>query len=242
MVSTVNTSPDEPAVEDLVGVRSRVSWGAIIAGAVIALAVHLILILLGAAVGLSVADTVRSNTLGIGAGIWVVLTTMFALFVGGWATSQLTVGENKVEAVIHAVITWAAVMASLMCMVATGARTGMSALMSTASIGAIGTRDMSPEDWEASARRAGVPQETINDWKQKAANAPAEARQAAEDPAQREAARVNASRATWFALLGVMMSMGAAVVGGLAGAGPSFRLVPVATAVSRTTVRTTNRM
>ena len=74
--------------EDLVPVRSRVSWGAIFAGAVLALAVYLILTLLGGAIGLTVSDNVRTDTLKTGGAIWAILATAIALFVGGWVTTQ----------------------------------------------------------------------------------------------------------------------------------------------------------
>src|SRR5690349_4557248 len=114
--------------EDLLPVGSRVSWGAILAGAVVALAVYLVLTLLGSAVGLSVSDDVRSGTLGTGAAVWAILSTVVALFLGGWVTSQTTVGENKTEAIIHGVIMWGVVLFLMLWLVSTGLRTGFNAL------------------------------------------------------------------------------------------------------------------
>jgi hypothetical protein len=214
-------------VEDLVPVRSRVSWGAIFAGAVIALTAYLILTLLGSAIGLTVTDNVRGSTLGTGAAVWAILTTAVALFLGGWITSQCTVGENKTEAVVHGIIMWGVVLALILWLVSAGLRAGFNAMWGVASFTDTAARNATAEDWEAAARRANVPQETINEWKQKAKDAPAAVRQAAEDPANRQAAAEYATQATWWTLLGTLLSMAAAVVGALVGAGPTFRLLAV---------------
>jgi hypothetical protein len=213
--------------EDLLPVRSRVSWGAIFAGAVMALAVYLILTLLGAAIGFTVSDRVRPENLQTGAAIWAILTTVIALFVGGWVTTQLTVGENKTEAIMHGIITWGVVLAMLLWLMASGIRAGFNAMVGMAHVGQAVARNTTPEDWEAAARRAGVPQETIDEWRRKAADAPAEARRTAEDPATQQAAAEAATRAAWWALLGTLLSMAAAVAGALMGAGPTFRLLAV---------------
>jgi hypothetical protein len=218
---------DTLRAEDLLPVRSRVSWGAIFAGAVLALAVYLVLTLLGGALGLSVRDTVRPENLQTGAAVWAVLATAVALFVGGWVTTQLTVGENRTEAVVHGVIMWGVVLAMLLWLMATGVRSGFNAMVGMANVGQAAARGTTAEDWEAAARRAGVPSDTIAEWRRKAADAPAKAREAGEDPANQQAAAEGATRATWWALLGTLLSMAAAVAGALAGAGPTLRLIAV---------------
>ena len=114
--------------EDLVPVRSRVSWGAVLAGAVLALAVYFVLTLLGGAIGLSVSDSVRGGTLAVGAAVWAVVATLAALFVGGWFTSQATVGENKTEAAAHGLLMWGVVFALLMWAATAGVRAGFSGM------------------------------------------------------------------------------------------------------------------
>src|SRR5260370_1303710 len=52
--------------EELVPVRGRVTWGAVVAGAVLALVVYLVLTLLGCSVGLAGSDTVRTDILTTG--------------------------------------------------------------------------------------------------------------------------------------------------------------------------------
>lgn len=226
--------------EDVVPVRSRVSWPAIFAGAVIALAVYLVLTLLGSAVGMTVSDDVRAGTMATGAGFWAVLTTIVALFSGGWISSQCAVGENKGEAVIHGVIMWGVVLFMILWLVGAGMRTGFSAMWGLASFTNAAARDMTAEDWEAAARRAGVPQATIDEWRRKAEDAPASVRQAVEDPANRRAAAEYATQATWYTLLGTVLSMAGAVAGALVGAGPSLRLMTRSGASGRVVYERTN--
>lgn len=211
--------------EDLMPVRSRVSWGAIFAGAVLALAAYLVLTLLGGAIGLTVSDNVRAENLQTGGAIWAILATAIALFLGGFVTSQCTVGENKTEAVVHGIIMWGLVFAMLLWLMAAGIRAGFNAMVGMANVGQTVARNTTAEDWEAAARRAGVPQTSLDDWRRRAADAPADARRALEDPANQQAASEAATRATWWTLLGTLLSMAAAVAGALFGAGPTFRLL-----------------
>ena len=207
--------------EDLLPVHSRVSWGAIFAGAVLTLALYLVLTLLGSAIGLSVSDRVRGENLATGAAIWAVVSTALALFVGGWITAQLTVGENKLEAALHGVILWGVVFAAFLWLVSTGVRSGFNALVGMSQ--AVG--QAAPQDWEAAARRAGVSQDQIDNWRRTAKEAPEAARRGAEDPQNQQAAADAATRVAWWTLAGTLLSMLAAVAGALVGGGPTLRLV-----------------
>lgn len=226
MADNTNNGP-AVRIEDLVPVRSRVSWGAIFAGAVVALAAYLVLTLLGGAIGLTISDSTRTGTLATGAAVWAILATGVALFLGGWVTSQSTVGENKTEAAFHGVIMWGVVLAMILWLAGVGLRAGFNAMWGVSTFTNAAARETTTEDWEAAARRAGVSQQTINEWRQKAKDAPAEARQAIEDPANQRAVAEYATQASWYTLLGTLLSMVAAVAGALVGSGPSFRLITV---------------
>ncbi len=93
-------------VQDLLAVRSRVSWGAIFAGLVTAITVYTLLGALGAAVGLSAAGAVSGSSLMTGAAIWALLSMLIALFLGGYVTSQVTAGESHGEAALYGVLLW----------------------------------------------------------------------------------------------------------------------------------------
>lgn len=90
----------------------RISWGAVLAGAVIAIAIHLILSLLGVGIGLSTVDpgaggTPAASNLGIGAGIWWVLSNLVALVIGGYIAAHLSGVRGRGDGIIHGVLTWA---------------------------------------------------------------------------------------------------------------------------------------
>src|SRR4051812_45177095 len=95
------TSTNVPQLEDVASVGSRISWGAILAGAMVALGMYFLLGTLAGAVGMSVSDRVDPSKLQTGVVVWTFVTTAVALFLGGLITSLLTAGENKVEAMLY---------------------------------------------------------------------------------------------------------------------------------------------
>ena len=92
------TESNAPHLEDLRSVGTRIRWGAILAGAVLAVGVYSLLGILGAAVGISISDRVSPTTLSTGAIVWAILTTCTALFVGGLMShSVLSTGWSMRE-------------------------------------------------------------------------------------------------------------------------------------------------
>ena len=92
-------------------VHLRVSWQAILAGVVLALALQVLLSLLGAGIGANTVNvnggtTPSASGFGIGAGIWLVLTSCIALFAGGFAAAWLAGNEIKFDGMLHGLVTW----------------------------------------------------------------------------------------------------------------------------------------
>jgi hypothetical protein len=219
------TTQNEPRdlAPDLVGVKSRVSWPAIIAGTVVALACYLVLTLLFLAVGLSLTEAgVRNNAVGTGVLVATILSLVTSLFLGGWVASQMTVGENHQEAGIYGILTWAAFMAVTMFLIASGVKAGY-----YAAVGGSLVAQNEGITVEELGRRANLPESEIA-----ALRARVDANRARADvlgPVNtEEKAREAAMAAAWIALVGTMLSMAAAVGGALVGKGTSFRLFPVA--------------
>jgi hypothetical protein len=108
------TLPTTAAVEPLRGFDrpfARVSWGAIFAGAIVALATQLVLTLIGTAVGLATLNPATGQnpsgtTLGIGAGVWLVISSLVSLFLGGYIAGRLA---GTFNGWLHGLATWAAV-------------------------------------------------------------------------------------------------------------------------------------
>ncbi len=89
----------------------RFSWGAIAAGMVIAVVVQLVLSLLGTGIGMSTIDPLRysspdASSFGLGAGIWWVVSSVLALFAGGWVAGHLAHSSDRTDALLHGLLTW----------------------------------------------------------------------------------------------------------------------------------------
>ena len=95
---------------------SRVSWGAIFAGALVALVVMSVLNILGVAIGAAAIDvTAGAEGLGIGVGIWWTVTALIALFIGGWTAGHFSEADVRSDGLMHGVVTWSLfVMASFL--------------------------------------------------------------------------------------------------------------------------------
>ncbi len=129
---------------DLLAVKSRVSWGAIAAGAMVALAFYFLLTLIGLAVGIEV--TKRGDVadyLGLGVAIYSIFTLLVSMFFGGWSVSRLAVGESKLEAVLYGVILWGVLFLGMTWLVSAGIRVGFGAMLGLAS-GAVVAADDDP--------------------------------------------------------------------------------------------------
>ena len=101
--ATVISSTDAPAL------LSRVSWGAIFAGTVVAVGLLVLLGMLGTAIGFRAVDPQESaafNGVGIGAGIWWVVSSVIALAVGGYLAGHLSGIPEKRSATAHGASVW----------------------------------------------------------------------------------------------------------------------------------------
>lgn len=91
---------------------NQISWGAIFAGAVIALTVQFSLNLLGVGVGASVIDPGTADNPGaaafsIAGGAWWVASALIGAFIGGYVASRLSGRPVKAVGGYHGVTAWA---------------------------------------------------------------------------------------------------------------------------------------
>jgi len=211
--------------EDMVGVRSRISWGAVLAGSAVALGCLLVLTLFFGAVGLSLtAADVRSDAVNIGAIVAAVVSICISLWFGGWVASQLTAGENAREAAMYGIITWAVVTAFMLMLAGAGIRAGYFALVGGAMVAE--NTPAAQQPWDQALRDAGVSETTIEGIR---AQNPSRLRAQMDDPATRDRVKRAAVIASWSTLAGTLLAIGSAVCGAMVGRGPAFRLFPVAT-------------
>jgi hypothetical protein len=105
-------SPLYPATTPAVALK-RISWGAILAGAVLALVLQLALSLLGLGIGLGTIDPLTEQNpvagIGIGAAIWWVVSMLVSLYLGATVASRLAGMPRPTDGMLHGLLTWSVV-------------------------------------------------------------------------------------------------------------------------------------
>lgn len=137
----------------------QISWGAVLAGLMLLIAISWLMFLLGSAFGLSIADVTDMEAvgrgLGIGAVIWMLLTSAAAYFLGGLLAARLAGKHDKAVGMLHGVTVWSAGTALMILLsyagvssliqtgqsLLSGATTAATAVGSAASAGAAGAGD-----------------------------------------------------------------------------------------------------
>jgi hypothetical protein len=89
----------------------RISWAAIFGGVILVVTIQLLLGLLGAGIGLGTVNTNSGTTpdassIGMGAGLWWIVSSIIALAFGGYVSAWLAGIEIKWDGVLHGLITW----------------------------------------------------------------------------------------------------------------------------------------
>ena len=108
-MATIVTTPADVAAPALL---RRVSWGAVIAGAIVAIAVGALLSVLGIAVGATTIDTLErstpdASTLGLAGGIWATFASLFAMGIGGYVAARLSGTNSNRDGILHGLTVWA---------------------------------------------------------------------------------------------------------------------------------------
>jgi hypothetical protein len=88
----------------------RISWSAVFAGVLVAVVTQILLSMLGLGVGLSTIDPMEESKplqgLGIGSAIWYLVSSLLALFAGGWVAGRLASTPRLFDGILHGVLTW----------------------------------------------------------------------------------------------------------------------------------------
>lgn len=95
----------------LEGRLRHVSWGAIILGLVVAIAFQILLGLLGIGLGFTIVDPADPMgglaAWGIASSIYLVITQIIALFIGGYIAARLASARTDQSAMFHGLSIWA---------------------------------------------------------------------------------------------------------------------------------------
>jgi hypothetical protein len=220
----------------------RISWGAIIAGLIVALVTQIVLTMLGVAIGASTIDPLQEQRplegLGTGAAIWWVVSSLISLFLGGCVAGRLAGVPRKGDGALHGIIMWGT--ATLITFLLVGTAVGgvfggaFSALRQSSGQGAPsqlgeqikGTLQQSGVDVDRAQQQA---QQKIDQAQQKAQNAAQtgqvdqQTEQQAREAGQKAAS--GTSKAALWGFVGLLLGALVAAWGGSAAAPREFRTV-----------------
>jgi len=205
--------PKRVGPEDIFSVGTRVSWGAIAAGVVVALALQVLLGMLALATGLSVSHTTSTESLTFGAVITAAVALFASLFLGGLVATRITAGETQVEAVTYGVLVW-------------GAMFLLGSVLATTALGSLGYGDLYRR---ATAGLAGqvTPPRVSQDAMTRAGLSETDQANLLGmldkiDQANQSDAALNARKAAWWSFALILLSLMTAIGGALLGCGPEL--------------------
>src|SRR5262249_29591017 len=136
---------------------SRISWGAVLAGAVVAAATMLLLSFLGVAIGagaLRLTQTSASDlrSYGLGAGIWTAVNVILSMAFGGYIAARLSGTHSHLDGELHGITVWAVatllatlLLAQLASLPVVTVTTGTGAAAGTGSLTGNLTQQVSPQ-------------------------------------------------------------------------------------------------
>src|SRR4029079_14427435 len=105
-------SPVTPEEDSRTVLLNRVSWGAVLAGVVVALVIQLILNMIGVGIGAATfhpmtGDNPEASTFSIAAAVWWTVSGIIAAFAGGLAAGRLAGKPKESTAGWHGLTAWA---------------------------------------------------------------------------------------------------------------------------------------
>jgi hypothetical protein len=227
--------------------RTFTWWGAIVAGVVSAIALQAFFAVLGTAIGLTIAhnaNDVPEQGIGLGAGLWWLITGLISLYVGGWVAGRLTPSVDKTIGAMHGFLTWCTVtvISAILVAMAGGALLGggLSAASNvvarndtivrpnSAGLAARSERDALRNDSrndssidDRTASPGSTPDDTVQAAKNDAQSLKNDARNALNDPDAKRAADKAAkatAAASWWACIGLALGATVTSLGGSVGA------------------------
>jgi len=112
MFSTTAGSETALAPAPSWGHRSRISWGAVIAGAIVSVATAFLLSLFGAAIGAGSINPINAtasdlSNFGTGAAIWEIINFALSMAFGGYVAARLSGTHSHLDGELHGITMWA---------------------------------------------------------------------------------------------------------------------------------------
>ncbi len=116
-IDRINAVPTYAGAENMaanIPFFRRISWGAILAGVVVALVIQLAFNALGLSVGATAVEPLTNQgpsipEFGVGLVVWMAASALISLFLGGYVAGRMAGTIDNHEGIIHGVIVWAVV-------------------------------------------------------------------------------------------------------------------------------------
>ncbi|WP_373541953.1 hypothetical protein [Chamaesiphon sp.] len=184
--------------------HDQVRWGPIIAGLTVALSTQLVLSALGLAIGAgnvggSGAPRTIAGDVGVGVGIWSIISLLISLFAGGWTAARTAGRMNRNTALLNGAVLWASTLALSAWLISSGVSGAFGVAASNAG-SVINQVQQNPSIVPGTNAGQTAPQ------------APTITAQQTRDIA------ANTSKASWSFVLGSLLGLVAALIGSALGA------------------------
>ena len=205
----------------------RLSWSAIFAGLITAIVLDLVFSILGLAIGLGAIDTGdTARSMGIGAAIWAVVTAIVALFIGGWVAGRVAGPRTSGNGALHGFVLWGLSTVLAVWLIASGvgalaggafglASNAISGTMAGVTQGAAQVGAAAAARPSAAQRAAGRVDSAAQAMASQANSTVAAVGQQAGEVATSAASK--ASSGAWLALIALILTGVAAVIGAASG-------------------------
>lgn len=227
---------EEIKPHDVMSVGTRLSWNAVLAGAVVTVAVYAALMALATAIGVTTRDQFHARPatfvlISIGVAMFCLLVS---LFLGGLVVSRITVGEDKTEAIIYGLVLWGTLFTFAL---VAGSNLGVNLLQGYGSLSndAASAQAANPflnDDLAAKLQLTDQQRKTMNEMREptnpflsdEVANRlqlSPEQRQTYND-LRHQSQNINPTIVAWVGFAGLILSILAAILGAVEGAGPEL--------------------
>jgi hypothetical protein len=204
----------------------RVRWGAVLAGLFTTISTFILLSILGLAIGASAFNPGDDLAdFGTGAGIWGAISALIAFFVGGMIAARSAAVTGRGNGTLNGAMVWLVMIPLALYMVSSGIGTTLRAL---GGVAATGIQAAAPIVGEAAGGAANLPGLTVEGVQATAeaagqaitapeAQATVQAQVEAALPSQQQVVDATET-SSWGTLIALLLGLGAALLGGLAGA------------------------
>jgi len=207
--TAVARGPVAAVGENVLPARNRVQWGPIVAGLLTTIASMLVLTVLGLAIGTSAFEPRDSGqTIGTAAAIWGAVSAIISFFLGGWVAAKTAAVDGGFSGLMQGLMVGATALALILYLTSSGLGNLFGTIGSNiGDIANVAQDTAQQQGINTTGEAQAEVQDTVN-------NAQAQAQDVAGTAKE---TFLDAEESAWGTLGGLILALGAAALGGLAG-------------------------